>query len=180
MKTKNFRKKISIACGSDDLRPVMSHLFFDNGYVIATDAHLLLKQSLKEHAFTEEEISIMNGKLLHRAAFDEIFRYDHVTVSEAGFTCRKGPVKCIIEFSECENKFPDYEAVIPKTKLQPIDEIGLNMKIIHKISQLTLSYNKNVKFSFRAKNKAVIITPLDGDVEPGADLLLVMPVMIGL
>lgn len=179
MKTKNFRKKISIACGTDELRPSMMHIYFNNGYAYATDAHILLKQKLKAHAFTDEEIEILNGKFLHAAAFNEVYRYDHVTVSEKGFICRKGPVKTIVEFTDFDGNFPNIEAVIPTGELKPIDSIGVNMAIIKKVEQLTLSYVKNVKMSFRAKNRAIIFTPLDAkDLEPDAELILIMPVRI--
>lgn len=180
MKTKNFRKKISLACGTDELRPSMTHLYFKDGYVYATDAHILLKQSLKAHAFTDDEIEIMNGKFLHAAAFNEVYRYDSVTVSEQGFICRKGPVKTIVEFTDYDGSYPDADAVIPTGPLVPIDSIGVNMAIIKKVEQLTLSYVKNVKIHFRAKNKAIIFTPLDSDdLEPNAEIILVMPVMMG-
>jgi hypothetical protein len=180
MKTKNFRKKISLACGTDDLRPSMTHLHFKDGFVYATDAHILLKQNLKAHAFTDDEIELMNGKFLHAAAFNEVYRYDSVTVTEQGFICRKGPVKTIVEFTPFDGKYPDADAVIPTGPVSPIDSIGLNMALIKKVEQLTLSYTKNVKAHFRGKNKAIIFTPIDSDdLEPNADLILLMPVAIG-
>lgn len=177
MKTKNFRKKISLACSDDDLHPILQHIFFDEGYAIATDARLLLKQSLKDNGFTQDEISIMNGKYLHAEAFNEIFRCDMVTVSEDGFTCRKGAVKCLIEFSDIgDSKYPNWKAFIPYLNTaQPVAAIGINIKLLDIVNKITLSYTKALKFTFTAPNRGIIITPIDD----GADeMILVMPARI--
>lgn len=179
-KTKNFRKKVTVVCGSDDLRPIMQHVFFDDGFLICTDGHILLKQSLKQNIFYDEEISIMNGKYLHRNAFDEVFRYDMVTVSEDGFTCRKGGVECLIKFSEPDGVYPKWKAVLPENKNKgSVDEIGINVNLLNRINKITLSYKKAMKFEFHGKNRGILITPMDSDLTPEDETILVMPAMLG-
>lgn len=177
MKTKNFRKKVTLACGSDELRPIMEHIYFDEGNLVCTDAHILLIQSLEQHGFTEAEVEIMNGKFLHRASFDEIFRYDHVTVSEDGFTCRKNSVECLIKFSKSPGDYVNYKAVIPTGELGSIDEIGINLNLLARANKITLSPLKGVKFRFRAKNKAIILNSVD-EFDSKHETILIMPVML--
>ncbi len=59
---KNFRTKISLVCSTDSLRPSLTHVYFDNGFAVATDAHILIKSPLKEHGFEREEIELLQGK----------------------------------------------------------------------------------------------------------------------
>lgn len=177
MKTKNFRKKLSIACGNDDLRSALQYISFNDGYAICTDAHILVKQSLKEHSFTEDEIKIMNGKFLHKNAFNEVFRFDYVTVSEDGFTCRKSNVKSVIGFSDLDERLPNYMNVLNELK-KPVElsEIGFSSSLLKKISDVSLSYIKSHRLKFYGKNKGVLFSPTD--VDENDETILIMPIQL--
>lgn len=175
MKTKNFKTKISLVCGSDDLRPAFMHLYFKDGYVYATNAHIALKQGLIDHDFTSDEIEILNGKLLHKAAFNEIYRYDNVTVQNDGFLCTKGHITALISFTPAnELKYPDIDSILPSGALVPVDSIGVNSKLLNLLHSVTLSDTKHHKTQFYGQNKAVLFTPTDKSI---SETILIMPVM---
>lgn len=164
MKTKNFKRKLNLACSTNDLRYIIQHIYFDEGYAVATDAHVLVKQSLREHNFTKEEIEIMNGKFIHKDAFIEILRYDFVMVTEEGFSCvcKKNIVKTLISFSDVEGKYPNYKDLFDNLKkLEDVDFIGMNGNLIKKINEISLSTMKTYKFSFFGKNKSIKINATD-------------------
>lgn len=176
MKTKNFRTKLNLACSNDGLRTVLQYISFDDGYAVATDAHILVKQSLKEHGFTKDEITIMNGKFLHKDAFVEIFRYDYVSVDINGFTCIKGLVKCIIGFSEIDGKYPIYGKIFENLKEEVLSDIGIDLNLLKKISQITISCSKKMKFTFHGTNKGILISPTGADSV--SETILLMPIQI--
>lgn len=37
LEKRNFRLKMNLACANDELMPAMSHICFENGYMVATD-----------------------------------------------------------------------------------------------------------------------------------------------
>jgi len=178
MKTKNFRKKLSIACSNNDLRPVLQCIYFDEGFAVATDAHIIVKQSLREHGFNEVEIEIMNGKFLHKDAFNEVFRYDNVKVSEEGFNCidKKNNVSALIRFSHIEGKYPNYKSLFETDKQKEVDEIGLKGSLLKRINDISLSCIKTYKFQFYGKNRGIKITPTD--LTELDECIILMPVMI--
>lgn len=180
MKTKNFRKKLSIACSTDDLRPVLQCVYFDEGYAVATDVHLIVKQSLREHNFNEAEIEIMNGKFLHKDAFNKIYQYDNVTVSEEGFNCidKKNKISALIRFTETEDKFPNYKPIFDMGATREVEEIGLKGVLLKKLNDISLSFIKTYKFQFYGKNKGIKIIPTD--LTEADECIILMPVMINL
>lgn len=175
---KNFRTRLQFACGTDDLRPVMQHLYFKDGYVICTDAHILIKQSLKLHHFDEEEIKLMEDKKLHRDAFKQMYSYDIVKAEKDGFRCFKGIVETFFYYSKDDGKFLNVEPVIPKGKFKAIDSIGLDLRLLETAKKVIVfnDWMTTVKLGFYAKNKAIVITPTFKGEED--QICIIMPVMI--
>lgn len=177
MKIKNFRTKLSLVCSSDDLRPVLQNIYFNDGYAVATDCHVIVKQSLKEHAFTEDEIKIMNGKFIHKQVFNEIFRFDVVKVTEDGFNCIKKQVKVLISFSEVDGKYPISDKIFDNLKESlDVDEIGMNGNLIKTINDVSLSYMKTYKFKFFGKDKGIKV--IANDLIDSAEQIILMPVKL--
>tara|TARA_R110002049_G_scaffold224712_4_gene396512 strand:+ start:10640 stop:11179 length:540 start_codon:yes stop_codon:yes gene_type:complete len=178
MEKRNFKSKISLACGSDNFRPAMEHLCFEDGLIVATDAHILIKQSIKLHGFTDEEIEILNGKFLHRDAFDEIYKYRNVTVTKKGFLCKNKNVTCLIEFSKVEFSYPKWRNVIPTGELHDIDEIGINTHFLKIAGKISLSENKALRFHFYGKTKAIILSSLKSYITLDEEMILIMPAQL--
>ena len=110
--------KTIFAAGNDDLRPVMSGVFFqfskDNLTFVATDAHKLVKYTREDISASETAEFIMPKKplnllkgILAGNTEDVIVEYNE---SNAKFLFDNSILVCRL----IDGKYPNYEAVIPK------------------------------------------------------------------
>ncbi|GAA3652480.1 DNA polymerase III subunit beta [Flavivirga jejuensis] len=110
--------KTIFAAGNDDLRPVMSGVFFqfstDGLTFVATDAHKLVKYTredikanqVAEFIMPKKPLNLLKGIL---AASDEDVTIEY-NESNAKFTFENSELICRL----IDGKYPNYEAVIPK------------------------------------------------------------------
>ncbi|MDO1500476.1 DNA polymerase III subunit beta [Winogradskyella maritima] len=114
----NAISKTIFAAGNDDLRPVMSGVFFqfsaDNLTFVATDAHKLVKYSRTDVTANETAEFIMPKKplnllkgILAGSEDDVLIEYND---SNAKFVFNNSELICRL----IDGKYPNYEAVIPK------------------------------------------------------------------
>ena len=114
----NAISKTIFASGNDDLRPVMSGVFFqfsmDELTFVATDAHKLVKYSRADVSASQTAEFIMPKKplnllksILAGAEDDVIVEYNE---SNAKFSFNGTEMVCRL----IDGKYPNYEAVIPK------------------------------------------------------------------
>jgi len=110
--------KTIFAAGNDDLRPVMSGVFFqfstDNLTFVATDAHKLVKYTREDVSASQQAEFIMPKKPLTLlkgilSASDENVTIEY-NESNAKFTFENTVLVCRL----IDGKYPNYEAVIPK------------------------------------------------------------------
>jgi len=153
---RNFSLKMNLACGSDDLRPIMQHIYFDNGFMIATDAYIIIKAAVgKFSQFDQSEINILNGKFIHRNTFKKIMSCRSVSITEAGIVDLA--TKDLYCFADPEVKFPNYEPIIPTTNA-PIKRIGLTPKIAAKIFTILSNTDADsVKLEFTSEVSGIKI-----------------------
>ncbi len=110
--------KTIFAAGNDDLRPVMSGVFFqfstESLIFVATDAHKLVKYERTDLAASETAEFIMPKKPLNLLKGILIGSEEAVTMeyneSNARFTFDNIDLVCRL----IDGKYPNYEAVIPK------------------------------------------------------------------
>lgn len=110
--------KTIFAAGNDDLRPVMSGVFFqfstDNLTFVATDAHKLVKYTREDVSATQQAEFIMPKKPLTLLKGILAANDENVTIeyndSNAKFTFENTVLVCRL----IDGKYPNYEAVIPK------------------------------------------------------------------
>ncbi|RLD27916.1 MAG: DNA polymerase III subunit beta [Bacteroidetes bacterium] len=110
--------KTIFAAGNDDLRPVMSGVFFqfstESLTFVATDAHKLVKYTREDVSASETAEFIMPKKPLTLLKGILIGNDDDVTIeyndSNAKFTFDNSVLICRL----IDGKYPNYEAVIPK------------------------------------------------------------------
>ena len=114
----NAISKTIFATGNDDLRPVMSGVFFqfssDNLTFVATDAHKLVKYTRMDLKTEKEAEFIMPKKplnllksILAGSEDDVVIEYND---SNAKFIFNSTEMVCRL----IDGKYPNYEAVIPK------------------------------------------------------------------
>lgn len=172
---RNFRLKMHKACGNDDLRPVMSYVCFDNGYMVATDAHLVVKAKVSEFShFTPEEIELLNGKFLSSDTYKKILSCKSVVVEEEGVVDLK--TKTVYKFQEIDGKYPNYNAVLDVPRAE-IDGIGLTPKLAKRMFDILSGTDfQTCHLKFGGKNKGITIshpTLLESDF-----VALMMPAQI--
>ncbi len=110
--------KTIFAAGNDDLRPVMSGVFFqfstESLTFVATDAHKLVKYSREDLKANQVAEFIMPKKPLNLLKGILAGSEDDVTIeyndSNAKFTFQNSELICRL----IDGKYPNYEAVIPK------------------------------------------------------------------
>ena len=110
--------KTIFAAGNDDLRPVMSGVFFqfstDNLTFVATDAHKLVKYTRSDVSANETAEFIMPKKPLTLLKGILAGSEDEVTIeyndANAKFTFANSELICRL----IDGKYPNYEAVIPR------------------------------------------------------------------
>lgn len=110
--------KTIFASGNDDLRPVMSGVFFQFGTdgltFVATDAHKLVKYTREDVQASETAEFIMPKKPLNLLKSILAASEEEVTIeyneSNAKFTFESTELVCRL----IDGKYPNYEAVIPK------------------------------------------------------------------
>ena len=110
--------KTIFASGNDDLRPVMSGVFFqfatDGLTFVATDAHKLVKYTRDDVSASQEAEFIMPKKPLNLLKGILTGSEEDVTIeyneSNAKFTFAETEMICRL----IDGKYPNYEAVIPK------------------------------------------------------------------
>ncbi|GLB49201.1 DNA polymerase III subunit beta [Neptunitalea lumnitzerae] len=110
--------KTIFATGNDDLRPVMSGVFFqfsqENLTFVATDAHKLVKyqrtdvtaSQVAEFIMPKKPLNLLKG-ILAGSESDVLIEYNE---SNAKFTFDNVELVCRL----IDGKYPNYEAVIPK------------------------------------------------------------------
>lgn len=165
-----FLTKLHLACSGDSMRPALQHVYFKDGYAYATNAHVLVKQKLEHHGFTEEDVKAIDGMAVHVDLFKEVYKANMFAVREHGLECfNKSGISMMVPFVE-GLQFPNVEAVIPKTEPEKLSEIRLSPKYLSLIKDLSLNPN-SVDFTFYGKNRGVIITGVDHD-----EVILIMPI----
>ena len=114
----NAISKTIFAAGNDDLRPVMSGVFFqfstEGLTFVATDAHKLVKYSREDISASQAAEFIMPKKPLNLLKSILAGSEEEVTVeyneSNAKFSFDNTEMVCRL----IDGKYPNYEAVIPK------------------------------------------------------------------
>ena len=100
--------KVLFATSNDDLRPTLSGVYFDNGFIVATDAHKLVKV----------ESSINGNFILPKKASQQL---KNLLPKDTNVTLQYNQTNALFSFDNItiitrliDGKYPNYEAVIPK------------------------------------------------------------------
>jgi len=180
MKTKqkfNFNTKIHLACSDHMLRPSLNYVYFINGFMYASDAHILVKQSLKLHDIFESDF--LNGKSINKNTYANILKYQFANATENGIECSMRDNKDVVLFKYSENEMtmPDFESVL-NFEYESLSGIKFSMefnciKFKRLISSMYLPKG-NIIMTFNGENKAVKITA--GGVDENLQVALLMPI----
>lgn len=114
----NAISKTIFATGNDDLRPVMSGVFFqfstDNLTFVATDAHKLVKYTRTDIAASENAEFIMPKKPLNLLKGILAGNQTEVTIEYNATNAKFMFDNVVLTCRLIDGKYPNYDAVIPK------------------------------------------------------------------
>lgn len=176
MKNFTFVSNLHLACGNDELRPVMQCVHFKNGYAYASNAHVLIKQPLSLSNIQEPEN--LEGKAILSSIFKEIRKMKHVVCTPDGFECKtKDNQNVFYQYSET-NTPPDFEAVIPKDKLGGVAEIGIKPAFVTLLGKAMAGGTYGLKAVFRGERRAIVFEPLQH--EYNGEIGLIMPMILNI
>lgn len=166
--------KLNYITSNDDLRPSLQHIQFnENGYIYASDGHVLIKSTMEDvfgTTFPElQELWDKHGEMhVHSSEWKKIAGKELLWCT----VLMESDNKAILQFKDRNNeytvtfitnnyeRFPECEQVIPVQSLQPIDIIGINGSLFN---QLTMCIKASVdiaqfKLEFRGDNKGIVLT----------------------
>lgn len=191
---KNFKRKLSIVCkktSKDDL-DALQYLHFKNGFVYATNAHILVRQSLKSHDFSDNEIALLDGVCMHKDVFDVIYQYEEIYITKEGEKTyvegTKGRVTAKYALKTCEKEgiaAINFEAVLPqgKLRLNPKVLFGVNVEYLALLKSVVLSEHQEgpiVQMFFQGDGsmatRAIVIRSSDFKLED--EMIIIMPVIL--
>lgn len=164
----NFlNSNIHNCCDTDDLRPNMHHVYFKDGFAYATNAHVLMKESLSVvHGFDEDQIKLLDDKYIHRNSFKYLKGGLVYIITEKGIDAiYKNGSELTIKFNEIENfKYPNCSAVLDRAikSTQEDDKQDFDLKINPKLLKTFISCLNTVDEAVflrkpSRKNEAIVV-----------------------
>ena len=156
-----FNLRLQDCCGRDELRPVMSHVYFDGNKIVASDAHVLVCVDMRDIPVDEKTIKLLDKKLVHYKGWMKIWNKE-VEVKEDGIHCKDEHI--IVPFSGIDKKYPEWERVCPSFKnAEKIDSIGINVRLLKSIDKCLPHSEGSFHFYFDTKITAILISRSSGD-----------------
>ena len=158
----NFNKELrmDLACATDDVRPIMNCIHFENGYAYASDGHILVKNLLLEcTSIPEEQIEKLNGKNLHRESYKELLKYDAIEISDEGIEATKNGEKIFFYFSNIDGAYPSAEKTLQSALNAPtvaMSQVGLNTDYLVKLNK-ALHGSNTCKYQFKGEGRPIIL-----------------------
>ena len=160
--------KLHKVCGADKLRPVHGYLYFKDGNVYATDAHMAIAAPLSFVSnFDDEEKRLLEGKLIHAIQFAQLLKMceTHVKETENGvqFECKTNAGETAIIPLLTENqigKFPNVESVIVEAE-KNAKELGTQLQFVgfkpSLLADLVAAMNADIIGFYFGKPKGAIV-----------------------
>jgi hypothetical protein len=175
----NFNKNVKmhiVAKNSGSMRSVLEYIYFNNGFMYATNSHVLVKNKISECSdFSEEQIAILNDKYIHKDDYKKLLNEDIIIIEQDGFLVRcAGGRKTKYYFSTDCGKFPNANVLFTKKIGEPVVKIGINPTLLLKLSQ-ALHYENKLALFFNTENHGIIVRDIELSNE---SVGLIMPVLI--
>ena len=168
---KNFDRayKINQATVKEETRPYLDLISFRNGYVYATDTHIIVKAKIKDISnFTDDELELLEGKSISSSSFRKLLDFDEVAITPTGFIANGGNGnKTNFLFNDqqiVDIKFDDVFVGLTDHYAEEKYLFGLNASLLKKASQI-LGVKGTMKFEIFKGEKFVVTDPNNVDVD---------------
>jgi len=180
--------KLHKACANDEIRPAMQYVCFKNGYAYATDAHIAVRARLTDIcALGEEEISKLNGHLIHKSQYEQLLKYSTIEIGDGTITLIDPESKArttIQLFKLAESgeevlegciRYPNVDAIINQDgEHSAADRVKFNYNLLGRLVAAMGMNGSRVGLRFTGKGRQLVVT----GVEPGLDVRgIIMPIV---
>jgi len=170
--------KLDLACGKDDLRPVMEYVKVTRDKMIATDAHIMAVVDT-DTVFDSDFIQGIpeEGMLIHREDWKKMIQYEVPTWKTEGEVIKmvhskKRSLLVEVEYEKDIAKYPNWQAIIPEGDKFELDKIGINFELAIKLQQaLNLD---SCKLEFFGDSKPILVS--DSKEQKEGRIGILMPV----
>ena len=187
----NFSKRHQIwkACATDEIRPVMNYIYFENGYAYASDSHVLVRIpfSLLSY-FDPEDAKKLNGHGIYGPAYKLITTLGILQIQDCKIKTPKGEEDgiCLVgALDDCEIRVtltnPSQKKHLNMEDLfkvegerTPIKRIGISQTYLNALT--AAMGTTNVKMEFIDNRSKIFVSPVNELEEGNAGII--MPIML--
>lgn len=179
---KNFRSRIYLACQDDFLRPAFNNVYFKDGFAYATNSHIIIKQHLSIHDFTEEEIKMMDGKMMNKKLMMEIYKWNYISVEKDCIYCKTNHLVARYYFVAGDPfSFPNTDAIFkqlkPEAECEPITKIGVNLALANLFSRVFIhDRDKQIGMYFNSEKRGIKVVSVN--ISEDKQVGVLMPLLL--
>jgi hypothetical protein len=157
MDKETFTLKLHECCSDDDLRPIMNCVHFKGGYAYASDAHIVIKQSLEYHTIINPEL--LDGKSLHKDNFKAVMGFERAECDDAGIACtdHDGRAAFFEYFDRKDQEMPDFDKVLTPKGYKSVEQIGISPEYITMLAKAMHSPNRIFRLRFQGMEGGILI-----------------------
>lgn len=157
MDKQTFTTKLYEVCSNDSLRPILMCVHFNNGFAYASDAHMVIKQSLDYHTILEKEL--LEGKSIHMDNYKAIMGFETAKCTEKGVECKDsdGRVAFYEYFDRGKDGLPNFDEILKPQGLRPVEFIGINPEYLYKLRKAIHAPNNALRLQFQGVDKGILI-----------------------
>jgi hypothetical protein len=174
-----FKAPFHLVLSKDRLRPALCQAHFLNGYVYATDANVLIRQSLVEfHGIEEEQAKILEGKRLNESKLRILWDAETVEFKPDGIEFKdKLGAQMRMGYDTNDDKVPDFEKAIPRAYVEGgLQLIGINPITLARLQKAMDVSNGAMSLHFAGRSKAIAVQHIN--ISPSVSYGLIMPLMV--
>lgn len=178
-------KKLHLAVSKDDLRPYLQNIQVKDGYVFATNCHILVKFPIDEvfgegSGITELDHFYIDGKQWGKFKFHtaSMFIYENGILTAKDKKYNEIAMIKVKYDGEIDGKYPDCNAVLPNETKEKvaIDQISFNHELYYNLIEV---FNLDVSlFNMNFYGKSSIIMVKPNIEETTKAIALIMPIAI--
>lgn len=177
-----LKSKIYKACDTKSIRKALEYLYFKDGKVVATEAHILLEQDLIEcHGFTKEQVKLLDDKLLHSNDAKILEKCTNIMVFSdriEGFIKNSDVrVTCNLKPNGVDVKYVNYKNIVQLQGEGKLSSVGINPYLLQKVVDCMYGNKEersSLQLSFMSPSQRILITT-KGDL-PSVQYAIVMPI----
>lgn len=174
----NFKKPFHLLTSKSDLLPNLNVIYFNNGYMVASNTTVVGFHKLSEH-IPEEEALLLDGFCITGKLFEILLKFESIQIFKGGVieAKTKDDGVCIFQLDtfnleDSKYQMPDFKKIIEVLEESQISKIGIDPQLLSVVEKVKLDKN-SLQFIFNGQERAVILKD-----NAGFEKYLVMPSLL--